>query len=139
MYRYELTSFVSGHLVVQLRLIFRVPTNTLIPGLETFNAYVQRFDIVPQINETVSGSATHRGPYPEPTSTMFVLKRARRADNSLMGDIIPLANVRALAALTPIFGDKADQHFSKETSLEYGSQFWLNKYIDKEFYYALTL
>jgi hypothetical protein len=56
-----------------------------------------------------------------------------------MGDIIPLGQLRALVELTPNFGSKADPRLSKETSLEYGSKFWLDKYFDKEVLFrALT-
>jgi hypothetical protein len=102
-------------------------------------AYVQRFDVVPQINPELSGSLTRKGPYPDPASSMFMLKRARRHDESLIGDIIPLIQLRSLVELTPVFGGKADSRLTKESSLEYSTHFWLDKYFDKEFFYAVTL
>jgi hypothetical protein len=39
--------------------------------------------------------------------------------------------------LVPHFGKAADKQLSKETVLEYGLEFWLNKYFDKELFYAL--
>jgi hypothetical protein len=115
-----------------------VPQNGLtpIPGTESFLAYIQRFDIVPQLNPKFSVS--HQGPYPDPATTMFVLKRATRADGSRMGDIIPLRQIRSAVELTPCFGSKADIRLTKETSFECSETFWLNKYFDKETYYALN-
>jgi hypothetical protein len=47
--------------------------------------------------------------------------------------------IRALVELTPMFGDQADCRLMKESSLEYSTRFWLDKYFDKELFYALTL
>jgi hypothetical protein len=104
-------SLDSGHQVGQLQLIFRTipPKETLpAPGTENFLSYVQRFDIVPQRNQKLSGSATRKGPYPDPASSMFVLKHALHQDESIVGDIIPLNRLRALVELTPVFGDSGE-------------------------------
>jgi hypothetical protein len=70
---------------------------------------------------------------------MYVLKRAKRADGSRVGDILPLSWLRAPAPLQPRFiGPAADPRLTKHNSLEYSREFWLNKYSDKDFYYALT-
>jgi hypothetical protein len=68
---------------------------------------------------------------------MFVLKRARRHDQTILGDIIPLSQVRNLVELTPRFGEKADTRLIKETTTEYSAEFLLDKYFDKELFYAL--
>ena len=81
---------------------------------------------------------TRQGPYPDPASQMFVLKRALRQDGSIIGDVISLSRLRALVELTPVFGEKADLRLTKESSLEYSVHFWLDKYFDKELFYALT-
>jgi hypothetical protein len=99
---------------------------------------VRRFDIVPQINKNISGSSTVRGPYPEPRSSLFILKRARRANGELIGDILPLRQVRTLVDLTPCFGKEADRRFTKYNSSTYCSEFRLNKYFDKELYLSLS-
>ena len=70
----------------------------------------QRFDIVPQLNPLFS--ARH-GPYPDPVTSMYLLKRATRADGSRMGDIIPLGQLRSAIELTPSFGKKADRRLTK--------------------------
>jgi hypothetical protein len=111
---------------------FRPPT-----GTESFLTYVQRFDIVPQ-NPSLSNSGNTKGPFPDPVTTLYVLKRAKRTDRSRMGGVIPLGQLRTLVELTPRFGCKADPRLTKESSLEYSSEFWLNKYFDKELFRALT-
>jgi hypothetical protein len=124
-----------------LRLIFRFvpPKNTLpTPETENFLLYVQHFDIVPQRNQKLSGSRTQQGPYPDPASQMFILKGALHQDGSIIGDVISLSRLRALVELTPVFGEKADLRLTKESSLEYSVHFWLDKYFDKELFYALT-
>jgi hypothetical protein len=54
-----------------------------------------------------------------------------------MGGILPLGQVRALVNLVPLLGEVADNRLTKETLLEYGSEFRLNPYFDKELFYAL--
>ena len=132
----------EGHHVAQLRLIFRVvpPRNSApIPGFETFLSYTQKFEIVPQINEKLSGSSRRKGPYPHFASSMFVLQRVRHPNQDIAAEIIQLKQVRTLIGLIPVFGEAADRRLTKETSLEYCRQFWLDKYFDKELFYALTL
>ncbi|KAH9009323.1 hypothetical protein EDB85DRAFT_1881682, partial [Lactarius pseudohatsudake] len=101
---------------------------------DLFLSYVQRFDIVPQPNPV---APAQRGVYPHPSTGMYLLKHARRNDGAIMGDIVPLAQLRALVNLVPRFGEEADKRLTKETALEYSSEFWLNKYFDKELFYAL--
>ncbi|KAH9009862.1 hypothetical protein EDB85DRAFT_2162199 [Lactarius pseudohatsudake] len=129
-------SGLEGHRIGQLRLIFRaVPSQAFPPSsTDLFLSYVQRFDIVPQPNPV---APAHRGVYPHPSTGMYLLKRARRNDGAIMGDVVPLAQLRALVNLVPRFGEEADKRLTKETALEYSSEFWLNKYFDKELFYAL--
>jgi hypothetical protein len=130
--------FFQGHQVVELRLIFRiVPTAETPLRDDRFLTYARRFDIVPQVNKNISGS-TSRGLYPEPTSSLYVLKRAQRANGELVGDILPLHQVRVSVELTPCFGAKADRRLTKYNSFDYCSEFRLNKYLDKELYLALS-
>ncbi|KAJ7827298.1 hypothetical protein B0H13DRAFT_1917730 [Mycena leptocephala] len=76
----------------------------------TVDLQVQRFDIVPQM----------RGGFPEPASGMYQLKRARRVDQSIMGDIIPLDRLRMRVELTPHFGKMADRRLKKVRKLRRG-------------------
>ena len=55
-----------------------------------------------------------------------------------MGDIIPLQQIRALAELTPCFGAKADRRFHSANNLQYGVEYWLDKYFTKDLFYALS-
>lgn len=105
---------------------------------DCFFSYVRRFDIVPQINRAVTGSSTLRGHYPEPASSLFIVKRARRANNEPIGDILPLQQVRELVDLIPRFGKQAERRLTRYNILEYCSEFWLNKYFDKELFLALN-
>lgn len=125
---------------MELRIIFRViPSHqgTTVEG-DRFLTYGQRFDIVPQINAKLSGSNI-KGCFPDPISSLYVLTRARRANGMIMGDILPLDQVRTLVDLIPKFGKTADRRLSKENSISCSSQYWLNKYFDKELFWPLTL
>ena len=54
-----------------------------------------------------------------------------------MGDVVSLGQVRTLLDLVPRFGADANKQLTKETSLEFSLEFWLNKYFKKELFYAL--
>jgi hypothetical protein len=117
-------------------MIFRVvPPRYTVPRPETkgFLAYVQHFKVVPQTNPMGGG----KGMLPEPASGMYLLKRARRSDGSIMGDVIPLDRLRAPVELTPRFGKVADRRLSKETSLDLCDEFWLSNWFTKEVFFAL--
>lgn len=129
---------LAEHQVVDIRLIFHiVPSITpLKPGVsDRFLAYVQRFDIIPQ--PSAVGSSL-KGQFPEPASSLYLLKRAKRMDGSLIGDIVPLDQICALADLIPQFGRKANRSLTKENIHSLSSGFQLNKYFDKELYLALS-
>ena len=66
-----------------------------------------------------------------------MLEWAQRSDGSFFGDVIVLEHIRALVDLIPHFGEAADKRLSKETVLEHVSEFRLNKYFQKELFYAL--
>lgn len=106
--------------------------------MDRFLVYVQRFDIVHQVNQKITGSPTIRGPYPDPSAGMYLVKRARRTNKDPMGGVIPLDQVRALVELTPRFGKQADRRFQKTNNLEYGMEYWVDKYFDKELFFALN-
>jgi hypothetical protein len=120
-------------------LIFRaVPSRRApySPGTDLFPVYAQRFDIVPQLPPTGQGQSNQKGMYQELSNGMHLLKRARRTDGSIMGDVVPLAQLRTLVDLVPRFGKQANRQLAKETVLEFSSEFWLNKYFEKEHFYA---
>jgi hypothetical protein len=118
-------------------MIFRVvPFDGFVSpvGTDQFLAYVQRFDIVSQIDPVTQT----RGSVPEPTTGMYQVKRARRADGSPMGDIVPLERLRAAVELTPRFGKTANKRLTHATTLDYCEDFWLDHYYTKELFWTLT-
>jgi hypothetical protein len=123
-----------GHCVVQVRLVMHpvLPAGfSRFAGLDQFLTYVQRFDIVPQ-----PGSITDQH---DRVTQMFVLKRSLRSDRSRLGDIVPLSQLRAPVDVVPRFSGPADNRLSKVNTLEYSSEFLLNKYFDKDTFYSLEL
>ncbi|KAH7920650.1 hypothetical protein BV22DRAFT_1107578 [Leucogyrophana mollusca] len=90
--------------------------------------YVERFDVVSQPDGGQVDQATQ----------MHVLKRALRSNGLPMGDVIPLKQLRSYINLIPRFGASADVRLKKSNVMKYSSIFYLNKYFDKEIYYALS-
>jgi len=92
-----------GHVVVSLQLIFRIVTTQqgLIPGSDRFLTYVQRFDIVPQVNSSVSRSNNLRGAFPEPSTSLYILRKGKHSNGRVIGDILPLDQIRVLADIVP--------------------------------------
>ena len=73
----------------------------------------------------------------ESSTGMYCLKWACHIDGYFLGDVIALEHIRALIDLIPHFGEAAEKRLSKETVLEHVSEFRLNKYFEKELFYAL--
>ena len=69
---------------------------------------------------------------------MHVLHRAKRANGEYFGDIIPLSQLRAPINLVPRFGKTANKCLSSTNSAALSEEFWLNKYWEKDLFYALT-
>ncbi|KAF9522048.1 hypothetical protein CPB83DRAFT_777635, partial [Crepidotus variabilis] len=137
-------SGINGHVVADIVMIFRLVTPP--PALaeaqpperhvtDRFLSYVKRYDIITQsdINTGI------RGQFPEPSSSLYTLKKGKRTSGEVIGDIVPLDQVRALVDINPRLGQVADRRLTKETSLAFCSEFYLNKYFDKELFYTLTL
>ncbi len=49
---------------------------------------------------------------------------------------ISSTQLRTLVDLVPCSGKQVNRQLAKETILEYSSEFWLNKYFEKELFYA---
>ncbi|KAG2046224.1 hypothetical protein BDR06DRAFT_985663 [Suillus hirtellus] len=107
------TSGLQGHTVAQIRLIFY-----------RFLTYVHRFDII----------GVH-----EPTTQMYVLKRAKRSNGTCMGDVIPISQVCTPVNLVPRFGAAADNRLTAYNSVEHVSELWLNHFWDKNSYFPLSM
>ena len=122
---------------MQLQLIFCAIPSRRAPnalGTNLFVIYAQRFDIISQPNPTAQASSTQRGSYPDPSTGMYVLKHSEWSDRTILGDVVPLGQIRTLLNLVPHFGAEANKQL---TSLEFSQEFWLNKYFNKELYYAV--
>ena len=133
LYSVHVISHIIGHCIAQLHLIFQIQGTSW--NSVTFLTYVQCFDIIPQPN----GIGHTMGWVPDSTSGLFVLKWATWSGNEWLGDIIPLTQLQAATQIAPHFGPKADPRLTSHTSIEYGSEFWLNKYEDKELFWALHM
>jgi len=122
----------AGHSVARLCLIFRICG--ALPAADHFLAYIQRYDLIPQPSTL---APTSRKEKIDPVTGLYALKRALRADKSYLGDVIPVTRLRAAVQLIPRFGTAADSRLTMQTSLAYSTDFWLNKYEDKEMFWAL--
>jgi hypothetical protein len=76
--------------------------------------------------------------FPNQNTGLFLLKRAFRANGEIAGDIIPLNQLRSLVDIAPRFGEKADSRLTNTNSLAFATEFWLNKYFNKELFYTLS-
>ena len=98
---------------------------------------------MPQINEPFSHLRS-RGPYPDPVTSLFLLKRAKcpgsgSSPGTAISAVLPLWQLRSPAELVPRYGKEADCHLTRTNCHAYSKEFWLDKYLDKEMFYALTL
>jgi hypothetical protein len=109
-------------------------TEETLPGHQItgqFLAYVRRYDILPQRDPA---NPTQQGMFPDPNTGLFLLKKATRANGEMAGDIIPLNQLRSLVDVAPRFGKKANPRLTNANSLSFATEFWLNKYFDKEMF-----
>ncbi|KAJ6480668.1 hypothetical protein C8R47DRAFT_982797 [Mycena vitilis] len=118
-------SKLQGHNVCELKLIFRaVPERNSVPptGKDQFLAYVQRFNVAPE---------------PDPSTRLYKASRAIRDDKTIVGDVIPLERLRAAVDLNPMFGKTANRQLTVQNTFHYCTNFWLNPFFTKEFFWAL--
>ncbi|KIM50197.1 hypothetical protein SCLCIDRAFT_34549 [Scleroderma citrinum Foug A] len=113
---------LRGHSVVQVHLIFQLLRSNV------FLAYIQR------LNATIPSSNTF-----DSAAGMHVLKRAIRNNGTRAGEVIPLRYICSPAHVIPRFRKEANSRLTAHTSYELSNEFWLNKYWNKEFFYALSL
>jgi hypothetical protein len=69
---------------------------------------------------------------------MHILKRTVRSAGVPFSDILPLDQIRSFAHIVPCFDPVVDPHLTADNSAHFAQVFFLNKYIDKEFYYAIS-
>ena len=55
-----------------------------------------------------------------------------------VGEVIPLHCLHSPAHVIPRFGKEANQRLTRHTAYELSNEFWLNKYWNKEIFYALS-
>ncbi|KAF8120747.1 hypothetical protein EV363DRAFT_1188133 [Boletus edulis] len=122
-------SGLMGHSVVLVRLIMcpARPKGGHTPWASRALVYVERLDVVPQ-----------RGSETESTTGLHVLRRAKRASGKNMGEVIPLDQLRSYAHIVPRFGRIADNRLTHSNSIHGSQTFFLNKYFDKDFFYAIS-
>ena len=66
---------------------------------------------------------------------LHVLKRAEHVSGEYFGEVFPLDQLRSYVHIIPCFG--AD-HLMHLNSIHFSQSFFLNKYFDKEFFYAVS-
>ena len=112
---------------MQIRLIFR-PHWKHKPISSDYLVYAQRFDIIQR--SAYAGT--------DPSNHMHLLKRAKRTtDNSRLGDVLSLTAIRMPIELVPYYDKSADSRLTCYNSMELSTKFWLNRFSDKETYFAL--
>ena len=95
---------------------------------------MQRFDIVPQ----PSGMGS-TGPWPDPITNMFVLRRATRSNLDVrLGDIVPITQAKIPVHLMPCLRQKADPRLSRYNIIEWNREFFLNKFFNKDIFNYLN-
>ncbi|KAG2087116.1 uncharacterized protein F5147DRAFT_748558 [Suillus discolor] len=114
---------LRGHTIGQIRLIMRAigKSGTNWSWKDHFLVYVHHFDIVSQ-----SSGADDREPM-------------KRSNGTWVGDVIPVTQLRAPVNLVPCFSASADNRLTPYNSMEHASQFWLNRYWDKNVYFPLSM
>ena len=96
--------------------------------------YTQRFDIVPQL---ATSAPPTRAAIPDPTTGLYIVKRAVRTNRTRVGDIIPISHCRMPVQLVPRFGVEADHRLTSSNSMEWSKEFFLNAYFDKDIFQYL--
>ncbi|KAG1897426.1 uncharacterized protein F5891DRAFT_1129905 [Suillus fuscotomentosus] len=117
---------LHGHVIAQIRLIFCPIRKMDTQGAwkDHFLTYVQHFN-----NSTEREPATH----------LHLLKRVKRSNGTRIDDVIPVTQLRAPVNVVPQFGASADPHLTQYNGMEHASEFWLNKYWDKNTFYPLLM
>ena len=117
-----MSGFFVGQICIIFHPIWNIPTK-----YPLYLAYVQRFDVVPQMHLPRGERLA-----PDPIHGMYVLRRAKRSDGSPMGAIVLLHHLRMPVHLIPRFGEKVDPRLTSRTSFDSSHLFFLNHYFDKE-------
>ena len=124
------SSVALGHVVAELRLIFQpvASRGATIQWKDQFLCYIQQLNVIKQGGSEVN-----------PTTHMHILKCAMQSNGTPMGDVIPTSQLRSYAPLIPCFEANVDMHFTKLNSHSLSLSFFLNRFFDKDFFYALLM
>ncbi|KAG2156558.1 uncharacterized protein EDB93DRAFT_1247267 [Suillus bovinus] len=124
------TDGLCGHIVSEIWLILHPigKTGTNWSWKDRFLTYVYCFDIVSQGGHDC-----------EPSTQLHILKCAKCSNGTWVGDVIPITQLRAPVNIVPRFGASTDNHLTPYNSMEHASEFWLNKYWDKNTFFPLSM
>ncbi|KAJ4477100.1 hypothetical protein C8R41DRAFT_773274 [Lentinula lateritia] len=141
-------SSLEGHCVVLVKVLFTVsqPRKPSPPvrGTDQFLAYCERLDVVNQAFPPhkychLSGYNSWPPYNPDYATGCFILKRARRADGTPFGDVIPVSQFRSFADICPRYRGNPHPSLKQESSQYHSDEFFLNKYFNKELFFALDI
>ncbi|KAG1838044.1 hypothetical protein DFJ58DRAFT_734059 [Suillus subalutaceus] len=126
------TDGLHGHTIGQIRLLMRPvgKSGTNWSWKDRFLVYVHRLTLFPKAPVPMIVSQVRSSTCSNERSVQMVLR---------VGDIVPVTQLRALVNLVPRFGASADNRLTPYNSMEHASQFWLNKYWDKNSYFPLSM
>ncbi|KIK17531.1 hypothetical protein PISMIDRAFT_111211 [Pisolithus microcarpus 441] len=115
-------SRLMGHAVVEVHLIMRPhpPQGMNVAWANCFLVYVRWLDIINM----------------ELAMHLPMLKRAVRTSGSYFGNIFPLDQISSFAHVVPWFGKTADKRLTYMNACHASQSFYLNRYFDKDFFYA---
>ena len=87
-----------------------IRSHSAIPEMDinSFLTCVQHYDIISHEICPFLSLDSLQGPFPNPITSMYILKHTIHADGSQMGDIVPLQQLQNYVKLMPCFGKKAD-------------------------------
>jgi hypothetical protein len=103
------------------------PKRSYTPWASRALIYAQRLDIVSQEHDQT-----------ESTTGLHVLRRAKRALGEDLGVVFPLDQLSSYAHIVPRFGPAANNRLTCLNSIYSSQSFFLNKYFDKDFFYAIS-
>ena len=124
-----LTQNLLGHSIVLVWLIMcpMAPRCSHTPWASCALIYAQRLDVVPQEHGKTKS-----------TMGLHVLKRAKCASGKELGEVFPLDQLRSYVHIVPHFGHATDNCLTHANSVYGSHSFFLNKYFDKDFFYAVS-
>ncbi|KAJ4484164.1 hypothetical protein C8J55DRAFT_426296 [Lentinula edodes] len=139
-------SSLEGHCVVLVKIIFTVAQprkpSPPVDGTHRFLAYCEWLDVVnqpppPLEYQSLPGYNAWSSHFPDYSSGCFILKRARRADGTPFGDIIPVSQFRSLVDICPCYRSTPHASLTRSSSQYHSDEFFLNKYFNKELFFTL--